>query len=154
MPRNIPEGQPLSDEDRAWLQVRGQYARIATFDRNWPPADAPEPVDPESVPSNSNNGPVSHEGAVDVVNPVPNPITGDGTDSAGGDDEDALEIDEDIDAYVEGLENKDEVKIALDLLEDPSVEYDKDATRPVLNDTLAVALQERRNAGKDVDLGG
>jgi hypothetical protein len=39
MSRQIPTDRPLSDEDRAYLTMRGNDARIAWFDQLYPPAD-------------------------------------------------------------------------------------------------------------------
>src|SRR5215207_190009 len=48
MSRQIPTDKPLSDEDRAYLAMRGDEARIAWFDQVHPPADE-APADEDEV---------------------------------------------------------------------------------------------------------
>lgn len=39
MSRQIDFSQPLSDEDREYLHMRGEHARVEQMDRDFPPVD-------------------------------------------------------------------------------------------------------------------
>lgn len=55
MSRNIPTDRPLSDEDRAWLQMWSQEEKIANIDLNFPPGSAPDPAkDVPAAPAPAN----------------------------------------------------------------------------------------------------
>lgn len=60
------------------------------------------------------------------------------------------DFDDDIAQFVVGLPNKDAVLAELGKYEE--ADYDKDDERPELNDALAIVLQDRRRAGKEIDV--
>jgi hypothetical protein len=140
MSRTIPEDQPLSDEDRAYLHERGRDWQIEVIDRFFPPET--EPVLPEAPEHQIPNGTAD-------PNEVPKTSVGPVGDE---DDPDEVELDEDIDDYVKGIANKELVIEELDKL-DPKPDFDPADKRDELNDVLALALQEKRNNGEDVSLG-
>lgn len=37
MSRKVPYDRPLTDEDRAYLEMRGEHARVEQLDRDYPP---------------------------------------------------------------------------------------------------------------------
>lgn len=39
MSRTVPYDRPLSDEDRAYLEMRGEHARVEQLDRDYPPSE-------------------------------------------------------------------------------------------------------------------
>lgn len=48
MSREIPVDRPLSDADRAYMLMRGEDARVAWFDNNYPAGGTSEDVDSET----------------------------------------------------------------------------------------------------------
>ena len=70
------------------------------------------------------------------------------TDSNGNPIDD--EFDVDIAEFVVNLPNKASVVTELEKYED--AKFDKGDTRPELNDALAIVLQDRRRAGKEIEL--
>jgi len=64
------------------------------------------------------------------------------------DDDDTVDVDEDISKYVESLK-VDELR---DDLEKFNIEFDKSDKKDELVATLAIGLQEKRNAGEEIKL--
>lgn len=65
------------------------------------------------------------------------------------DDEDGVDVDSDISDYAESLKVAD----LRDVLEANDIEYDHHAKRDELVASLAIGLQDKRNAGDTVNLG-
>ena len=127
MGRNIPEDQPLSDEDRAFLLERSQDALVKTID----------------------NVVAAQEGHDDVDDDV------DDGDGDGDGDGDVVEVDADISDFAEKLTiPKLEKRILALHEEDPeSVELPgSDARKDDYVSIYSIALQEKRNKGEELDL--
>jgi hypothetical protein len=138
MSRNIPEDQPLSEEDRAYLHERGRDWQAEVIDRFYPPET--EPVLPEAPVHQIPNGTSD-----------PNEVPPSSVGPVGDPEDEVVEIDTDIDDYVKAISNKDLVVEALEALE-PRPEFDPADKRDELNDVLALALQEKRDSGEVVEV--
>lgn len=127
MGRAIPEDQPLSDEDRAFLLERSQDALVATIDRVVAAQRGDDADDPQD-----DSGDDGDDGDADIV-----------------------EVDADISDFAEKLTiPKLEKRILALHEEDPeSVELPgSDARKDDYVSIYSIALQEKRNKGEELDL--
>lgn len=161
MSKTIDHEQQYSEEDRAYLLSRGKGYLIEQNERIFgkPGEKAPEEpgADPDAVNAKAAIAAQREADAAQAKTVVGEPsrlsgpavdASGDQLDAADGTDQDDDELDEDITDYAESLTVK-ELKEKLDADE---VEYDKNDLKDDLVLLYAMTLQDRRDAGEDLDL--
>ena len=180
MGRQINFDQPLSEVDKAYLRERGRGYLIPANERRFGADGTRVPDEHEAVGAPSQTPFYSPEhqqravydqggaplpGAVldydtgrvaDRVNGVLAEYTGPGhtpgahtIEGFTSTSDDGDDIDDDIVAFVTGLKSKAAVQEKLNGL---SVKFEADANRQRLDEVLAIALQDLRDEGQQVDL--
>jgi hypothetical protein len=166
MGREINHEHRYTDEEREYLESRGQSYRIVQNERIYgKPGDEAEPEEPGRNPDSENakklieeQRAANEEQAKSVigkpyVDPAPTVTTGDDQLKAVDSVDDALgdeSIDPDIVSYVDGMTIA-QLKKALDD-EEPPIKYKASAKHDELAEDYANVLQDKRDAGETLEL--
>ncbi len=135
---------PFTQEERDYLNGRGMAYQVAENDRIYADPVEPEVDEETGIVFGVADEPLSTDQA-EQAKPV---LSGDAAVQAAAESEDEEGIDEDIAEFVSDLK-VDELKAHLDLY---GSEYDSDDRKADLAEQLANVLQDRRDAGQEIDL--